>query len=356
MHTTSASLEECCLGRVEKVDGSMLKIRQEWTSTINFHIHAKCPLHQVTNRLQGLFCLSSFLNNMLGFVSEKPENLPRFCAGLESCNVLFHQLDYVNVCVYEMGMETPLMDSTAGTVLQSKLFLWFFLFVALNLVICWMNRSKIRKLLYKYLNKHTNYYQNTSNSLQVIHTGLIQPTFYTHPTKPMQTPLQWHLPGKCQKWSPGGCTSPLQGSSSKTTALMVFLGIQATGHTILTSFCVRHRENQDSDASSEPLLHTSILHGSTKRNHSLHLLENQSNMFNTEYGDFKQAGMKCFKYRKAISRRKKKEKRQVIIVLHHIKRGETEQNRKREKGDKHCLKQAAVSMRRLFFLCVVRWG
>ncbi|KNZ60811.1 putative signal peptide protein [Puccinia sorghi] len=50
--------------------------------------------------------------------------------------------------------------------------------------------------LNNHLIKHPNYFQKTSNSLQVIHTGLIQPTFNTLTTKPMETPLQWHLPGK----------------------------------------------------------------------------------------------------------------------------------------------------------------
>ncbi|KNZ49267.1 uncharacterized protein VP01_510g4 [Puccinia sorghi] len=57
---------------------------------------------------------------------------------------------------------------------------------------------------YTYVIKKNNYFQNTSHSLQVIHTGLIQPKFNTFQTKPMGTPLQCNFPGKCQKWSPGG--------------------------------------------------------------------------------------------------------------------------------------------------------
>ncbi|KNZ61969.1 hypothetical protein VP01_1329g6 [Puccinia sorghi] len=38
----------------------------------------------------------------------------------------------------------------------------------------------------------------TSNSLQVIHTGLIQPTSL----KKKSVETQWHMPGKCHKWSP----------------------------------------------------------------------------------------------------------------------------------------------------------
>ncbi|KNZ55318.1 putative signal peptide protein [Puccinia sorghi] len=37
----------------------------------------------------------------------------------------------------------------------------------------------------------------------VIHTGLIKPTFNTLTTKPMETPLQEHMPGNCHEWSPG---------------------------------------------------------------------------------------------------------------------------------------------------------
>ncbi|KNZ53603.1 hypothetical protein VP01_318g1 [Puccinia sorghi] len=51
--------------------------------------------------------------------------------------------------------------------------------------------------------KHTNYLQIISNSLQVMNIGLIQPTFNTLTTKPMETTLQWHMPGKYHKWSPG---------------------------------------------------------------------------------------------------------------------------------------------------------
>ncbi|KNZ59675.1 hypothetical protein VP01_1682g3 [Puccinia sorghi] len=66
-----------------------------------------------------------------------------------------------------------------------------------------MNQHKIELKFNLNVTFHYNSKNTLTNPLQVIHTGLIKPTFNTLTTKHMEILLQWYMPGKCHKCYPG---------------------------------------------------------------------------------------------------------------------------------------------------------